>query len=82
MTWGPLASEFWAELAKGRHWKKIGGQEGGTDGAPPAPLSPPNRAWPWILEVSPSVDGDSSLLMLTLGAWKFHGGFVNPVNVC
>lgn len=36
---------------------------------PPAP--PPTHAdcaWPWILEGSPSVDGDSSLLMLTLGA--------------
>lgn len=40
VTWGPLASEFWVELAKGRHWKEIGGQEGGTDGAPCPPPNP------------------------------------------
>lgn len=62
-----LGLEFWVELAKGRHWKEIGGHvEGGTDGAPLPPN--PLTAWPWDPGGQPSRDGDSSLLMLTLGA--------------
>lgn len=66
LTWDPLASEFWVELAKGEALRKeIGGQEGGTDGAPAQPTLTVHGHGSWR---AASVDGDSSLLMLTLGA--------------